>query len=148
MKDFVRILEDYCALKNFGFVTGTKAVQNLFQPNQIQNLNKIYLFLDPVTRRSERTITGGLKSKLFSGNFGLLVKSNLDAPYFEEMNNNENISKYTNNIEPLLLELENMQSDFSCSNLEIIEWSEIDIKDFLDENYDGVVVSYQVRSYE
>ena len=148
MKDFVRIAKEYCDLKGYDFVTGSKAVQNLFQPNQILNTNQIYFFLDPVTRRSERTVSGAVKSKIFIGNFGLLVKSNLDSPYFQEMNNLENISKYTMNIEPLLKKLEDMQRDFGCSRLEVLEWSEIDIKDFLDENYDGVIVTYQIRGYE
>ena len=147
MKDLVRTMEEYCTLKGYEFVTGTKAVQNLFQPNQILNPNKIYLFLDPVNRRSERTLTGSVKSKLFSGNFGLLVKSNLDMPYFKEMNNLESISKYTMNIEPLLVESENIQKDFGCQGLEVNEWGEIDIKDFLDANFDGIIVTYQIRAY-
>jgi hypothetical protein len=147
MKDLVRIMEEYCTLKNFDFVTGNKAVQNLFQPNQIVNPNKIYLFLDPVTRVSERTVSGAVKSKIFSGSFGLLVKSNLDMPYFKEMNNLESISKYTMNIEPLLDQSELIQKDFGCKGLEVIGWSEIDIKDFLDANFDGIVVTYQIRGY-
>jgi hypothetical protein len=147
MKDLVRILKEYCDLKGFEFVTGNKAVQNLFQPNQILNPNKIYLFLDPVTRKSERTISGSVKGKVFTGNFGLLVKSSLDMPYFEEVNNSELISKYTMNIEPLFTETELMQKDLGCQNLEVLDWSEIDIKDFLDANFDGVIVTYQIRSY-
>jgi len=147
MKDFVRIVKEYCGLKGFEFVTGNKAVQNLFQPNQILNPNKIYLFLDPVTRKSERTISGAVKSKVFTGNFGLLVKSNLDMPYFEEVNNSELISKYTMNIEPLFAQTELMQKDLGCQNLEVLDWSEIDIKDFLDANFDGLIITYQIRSH-
>ena len=148
MKDFVRIAKEYCVLKGYDFVAGTKAVQNLFQPNQITQPNKVYFFLDPVTRKSERNLLGSVKSKIFIGNFGLLVKSNLDSPYFQEMNNQEGISKYTMNIEPLLLKSEKMQMDLGCSGIEVLEWSEIDIKDFLDENYDGIIITYQIRGYE
>lgn len=147
MRDFVRVVQEYCTFKDYGFVTGIKAVQNLFEAQESLEPNKIYFFLDPVTRTSQNSINGVLVSKTFSGQMGVFVKSDLDQVYFNEKGQPDTNSKFTQNIEPLFDITKALQRAFFCDGLEIIDFIENDATDLFDENFDGLIITYKIKGY-
>ena len=146
MTDFVEILNNYCTANNFKFVYGRKASLNLLDNRTALEPHKIYLMCEPFRRVSERTAIGKIKSYLFNGSFFLAVNSNIDMPVFNEVGNSEVRSKYILNIKPLLDLQSKMVDYFSCTDIEIVNWDVIDVYDIFDQNKDGILVTFSVRS--
>ena len=147
MKDFVRILQEYCVLKSIHYSYGRKSNLNLLKSDKL--LDKIYCLHEPSSRKTEMTTTGTkVKSYLFSGSFFLLKKSTIDMPYLNEVGNDEARSKYNLNIEPLLSDFKSMANFFGCSKLDLLLFDCIDVVNVLDTNKDGLLITYQIRSYE
>ena len=147
MKDFVRILQDYCTKKNMHYSYGRKSNLNLLKSDSFAD--KIYCLHEPSPRKTEMSSSKTrVASYLSSGMFFLVKKSTLDMPYLNEMDNDEESSKYVLNIEPLLIEFKKMANAFGCSDLELIQFDAIDLVNVLDTNKDGLLISYTIRSYE
>jgi hypothetical protein len=145
MKDFVRILQDYCQLKDYHYSYGRKSNLNLLKSDTLED--KVYLLHEPFPRTPEMSNAGNkVVSYLFTGSFFLLKKSTMDMPYFNEVNNDEARSKYVLNIEPLLEHHLAMANYFGCGDLEVLKFEAIDVVNVLDTNKDGLLISYQVRS--
>ena len=147
MTDFVRILQAYCISKDIAYSYGKKANLNLLKSDL--DIDKVYCLHEASPRKSEmNTNKTKVASYLFSGMFFLLKKSNKDMPYLNEMGNSEDISKYKINIEPLLNEFNTMANSFGCSQMELLQFDAIDVVDVLDTNKDGLLITYQIRSFE
>jgi len=56
------------------------------------------------------------------------------------------LSKYILNVKPLLDLHQAMINYFSCTDLEIISFEAIDVYDIFDQNKDGILVTFSVRS--
>ncbi len=82
MIDLVSILEEYADGLGWGFSYGNKANQNLITSDLEDG--KIYLILDPVSRKRPGTENGGEGKTTFSGSFMLLVKSTVDNVYYSQ----------------------------------------------------------------
>lgn len=148
MKDLVEILENYCQLKNIHFVYGRKPSLNLLDNSSKLENNKVYLMLEPFNRDIELTNVGVPKSYLFGGTFFLVVNSNLDMPIYNEKSNNKENAKYILNVKPLLELSKEIASEISCNGLEILKFSSIDVYDIFDQNKDGILVNFSIRSNE
>lgn len=148
MTDVVRIWQDYAAGKDWEFSYGRRSNLNLLETDELE-AEKVYLLVEPPTRRftpnANRT---RLEHITFSGNMFLMVKSEQDMPYFNEMDNPDSESKYAKNIEPLLdlaMKLGNFVA--SCQDdLEVLTWDCIDAINLFDENRDGVLITYQIKA--
>lgn len=147
MRDFVRVLQEYCNANSIKFEYGNKANLNLLSSDLL--IDKVYCLLDPVKRISIKNKIGNkIIGHTFVGNFMLLKKSTPDMPYFTEVGNSELRSKYVLNIEPLLNLAVKIQNNFICSEIEINQFETIDAVDILDINKDGIVVSFNITIYE
>ena len=147
MTDFVRILQDYATAKGWIYSYGRKSNLNLLSSSTALENDKVYLLHEPSPRKPEQNATGsGVKSYLFSGYFFLMVKSEKDMPYFTEMHNPEERSKYVLYIEPLLAEWQILTNLLMCQGLEVLNFEASDVIDLVDENRDGILVNYQVRA--
>ena len=135
MTDLVEIIKAHCDTLKWSFTYGNKANQNLLESDLI--VDRVYLLLDPVTRAKEKTEFGSTTSITFSGDFLLLVKSDLDDVYD---------NKYNDNIKPLLVtHLQLLEDLIDCSDYEITNWSIKDTINVNDFNGDGVIVTYSIK---
>jgi hypothetical protein len=149
MTDFVRTLQDYATSKGWHYSYGRKSNLNLLSARTKLANDKIYLLHEASPRRPEKNKTGtAMGSILFTGHFFLVVKSTMDMPYLNEKGNDEANSKYVKNIEPLLTLWQGMFNYLiGCEGeLDILLFEAIDAVNILDENRDGILVSYQVRA--
>lgn len=144
MDDIVRIFEAYFTAKDIIYHYGQKANLNLLayatdfrdlQPYFLHNKNK---------RITNFSRYGGVKGYTFTGDAFLVVKSSPDMPYYKEKTDFRNVNKYETNIEPLLEFFNNFTKSNYCSDLEIKEWSAIDVIDLLDVNFDGLYITYSI----
>lgn len=146
MKDIVRIFEEISEAKDYAYHYGKKATLNLLDVNKMPDLSKIY-FLHEITTRNTETSNNGLVvvATVFEGKFFLVKHSKYGQHYFKEQGADQSDSKYTTNIEPLLNEFNSMVTSLACQNLDVLQWSNIDVSDALDVNMDGLLCSYRIR---
>ena len=146
MKDFTRVLQEYCVANDISYHYGRRANLNLLQSDLLAD--KVYLLHEASPRRANYNSTGtSIEKFTFIGKFFLMVKSTVDMPYFNEKQDDDSISKYTLNIEPLLDLFESMGNDFGCSDFEISQWETIDAINVFDANKDGIIVTYTAVGY-
>lgn len=147
MKDFTRTLQEYCTANSISYHYGRKANLNLLQSDLDEG--KVYMLHEASPRRSNLNTTKTLiESFTFVGKFFLMVKSNIDMPYFNEKQADDSTSKYTTNIEPLLNTFQDIGNSFGCTDFEIEQWEAIDVVNVFDANRDGILVTYTVKGYE
>ena len=144
MTDFVEILEDHATTLGFEFSYGNRANINLFRSDSIAD--KVYLLMDTVLRKHAGSEFGGDGEVTFSGNFMLVVKSNLDNNYHNQKGQDKTTGKYEKNIKPLLASTDTLKGWIDCSAYEVLNWVVIDAINALDANMDGVVVTYSVKT--
>jgi hypothetical protein len=139
IEDIETYLDIYFKSKDIVFVSGSKAVQNLFENESELQSTKVHFFCDPILRIPTRTKHGGkIVSITSKTSFALAVTSTMDMPYFNEMNTDNQQSKYNLNIKPLILLIDQIIKDFHCAGLEVKEdyIPAINLKDI---NFDGII---------
>ena len=145
MVDVVRLLEKYATDKSFIFHYGRQNVINLIETgnNWSGTLDDIYLLLEfrNIKPRMNATKTNTLGND-FTGTFYLVKHSDLDQNFFQEVGTQSD-SKYVNNIEPLLTELDGLVNYFGCTEIEYETTNAIDVTDFIDANADGLMISFK-----
>lgn len=144
MIDIVIILEKFATDKGYFFNYGDKATQNLinWRSDLIITDNKlIYFLLDKTITEPKINSFGSVEGVNCSGWFWLVVKSDFDMIYFNQINNE---NKYEKNIEPLKIIALDMFKHYGCSTLEINKFSINEVDDLLDENCDGIAVNYNI----
>ena len=133
----VRLLENICTDLGYQFEYGNKSHLNLIDQNGYTLPNKIHLLLFPVTNSGTDFNTS---SQVHNGNFFFVVPDEFANAYW---------TKYTTKIEPLEVELKNLEKRLSyCDNVDILQFSYVDAIDVLDANLTGFWVTYQFRLYE
>lgn len=133
----VRLLENICTDLGYQFEYGNKSHLNLIDQNGYTLPNKIHLLLFPVTNSGTDFNTS---SQVHNGNFFFVVPDEFANAYW---------TKYTTKIEPLEIELKNLEKRLSyCDNVDILQFSYVDAIDVLDANLTGFWVTYQFRLYE
>lgn len=133
----VRLLENICTDLGYQFEYGNKSHLNLIDQNGYTLPNKIHLLLFPVTNSGTDFSTS---SQVHNGNFFFVVPDEFANAYW---------TKYTTKIEPLEIELKNLEKRLSyCDNVDILQFSYVDAIDVLDANLTGFWVTYQFRLYE
>jgi len=133
----VRLLENICTDLGYQFEYGNKSHLNLIDQNGFTLPNKIHLLLFPVTNSGTDFSTS---SQVHNGNFFFVVPDEFANAYW---------TKYTTKIEPLEIELKNLEKRLSyCDNVDILQFSYVDAIDVLDANLTGFWVTYQFRLYE
>ena len=146
MNDIVSVFESQAEDLDWIFSYGNAANNNLLTSDR--EVDQIYLLLDPVTRKPKLSEFGGVSGYDFTGQFMLLVKSNLDNVYHNQKDQPKADGKYNKNIKPLLDEVMVLHGLFGCSDYEITNWSIIDAINVLDVNHDGVVVTFGLSIIE
>ena len=138
MRDLVRILQDYCTLNGYVFKYGSEQHLNLLNDASL-DVDQIYLLLFPVTRSAiANTNSTRIQGRRFVGRFMLLKGSDYANHYFNENEKDEQTSKYTINIEPLLQVDMSIANYLMCEGLEIITQECDDAVNILDANKDGI----------
>ena len=143
MKDIVRILQDIALSKNLDYHYGKKAALNLLDGSL--DPNKIFLLHEFTNRKSEYNTSGTkITAANYEGKFFLVKHADFDQQYFAERGNEET-SKYSTNIAPLLSVFEETGNALACLGAEVTQWDNIDVTDALDANMDGLLCSYKIR---
>lgn len=144
MKDIVRILQDIAEAKQLTYHYGKKAALNLLDGSL--DASQVYLLHEFTNRKSEYNSTGTrIVATNYDGKFFLVKHSNLDMQYFNERGD-ENTSKYTTNIEPLLDMFNGIGNTLACDGYTVLQWDNIDITDVFDGNYDGLLCTYKIKA--
>lgn len=143
MKDIVRILQDIATEKELEYHYGKKAALNLLD-GDLDN-TKIFLLHEFTNRKSEYNTSGTrIAAYIYEGKFFLVKHSDYDQQYFREKGQEET-SKYTMNIEPLLTVFSEIGNTMACAGLDVTQWDNIDVTDALDANMDGILCTYRIK---
>ncbi len=143
MVDLVKVLEDHCDTLKWSFSYGNVSNNNLLVSDL--DADRVYLLLDPVTRLKAKSPFGGDGEVTFNGSFMLLVKSDIDKVYHNQLSVDSSAGKYECSIKPLLeIQLQKLEDLIGCSNYQITNWSIIDTINAGDFNGDGVIVTYSI----
>jgi len=153
MTDLIEILEDYCNANEIVFVYGRKASLNLLDDKHeadTMELGKVYLMVEPFRRLPIiNEPSGRVGGYNFTGSMFLVVNSNLDMPVYNELKNDVERSKYHLNVKPLLTVYNAMNVFLSrCTDITIQSFEAIDVYDIFDQNKDGLLITYNIRSDE
>lgn len=140
MKDITRAFEKWCESKNISYNYGQRANLNLLNGNCVDS--KVYFLHDTNIRRINGNEFGS-NGITFSGVFFLVVKSDLDQPYYKEVEST-NGNKYECNIEPLLKYVDELKQHFYCTDYTITSLEIRDVTDLLDLNTDGLLINYTI----
>lgn len=144
-QDIVRLFESICDDKSIQFHNGPAKVLNLLDGTNGLEADKIYLLHERTERKSEYNDSKTkIVATVFDGKFFLVKHSDFDQHYFQEVGSQET-SKYVTNIEPLLETFKSIGNYFACRAEEVLVWSNIDVTDALDGNYDGLLCTYKIR---
>jgi len=129
------ILEALATLQGWFFDYGRNDFHNLIDDAG----TNVFLLLDPVKLKNNYNDSGSIESITYSGSFMLLKSSDID----EESYN----FRYENYIKPLHEnELDLINNELICEQeAEILEWNETEVINVIDENLDGIIVSYIVK---
>ena len=128
------VLQQIAADNNWGFTYARRDFQNLH--NEVEDTDKIYVFLDPVQVDNNFDEYGGRISQTYSGSFMLLKSSDLGDGYEE---------RYLKDIKPLLQEkIQIVTNAVGCSELTINSWRTTEIINLFDYGFDGIIVNYSV----
>lgn len=144
MSDIVRIIETYCTANDIEFRYGSDNHLNLIEGNI--DASKKHLLLFPVERVKVQGKIGVTNLYEYSGKFMLLVASDYALHYFNENGTDPNTSKYTTNIEPLLLTFEALEKYLFCQDLDISLWKNVDAVNVLDANKDGLWCTFKITT--
>lgn len=124
--------------KNWGFFYGRRDFQNLEADNL--DVEKTYLFLDPIKRKNLKGDTGAVYAIRYRGHFMLLRKSSLDNKYSGDID-----TKYEKHIEPLEIDLDSLESSLiGCDGDYDVDWESTEIINVFNENMDGLIVNYTI----
>lgn len=131
------ILEAYAAVQNWNFEYGRADFNNLFEGTEIPG--KGYLFLDPVEINYGRNDTQFREATNYSGSFMLLKSSDIDE---EDYN-----TRYETYIKPMIdSDIEDLEDHLICEHdLALTEWRIIEVINFFDYNFDGVLVTFRTE---
>jgi len=143
MKDIVRILQDVAEENGIEYHYGKKAALNLLDGSL--EADRVFLLHEFTNRKSEYNTSGTrIVAANYEGKFFLVKHSDFSQHYFAELGEEEN-SKYTLNIEPLLAVFKNFGNSLACFGLSVLQWDNIDVTDALDANMDGLLCTYKIR---
>jgi len=127
-------LKNIAETNNFEFIYARRDFQNLNRGSE--DLEKIFLFLDPVQKNDSFDEYSNLISTTYNGTFMLVKQSNFGDDYQH---------RFEETIRPLLEEKLNIITDsFGCSDLNIDSWNTTEIINLFNQNFDGVIVSYSM----
>jgi hypothetical protein len=143
MKDIVRLLQDVAVNNGITYHYGRKAALNLLDGSA--DAGTIYLLHEFTNRKSEYNNSGTqIVAANYEGKFFLVKHSDYSQQYFEEAAQQDD-SKYTVNIEPLLAVFNDIGNSLACMGHTIDQWDNIDVTDALDANMDGLLCTYKIR---
>jgi len=121
---------------DYVFLYARNDYQNLF--NEIEEVNKPHIFLDPVQTSTTFDETGGDDVKTYSGSFMILLSSDIDVEDYD--------TRYQDYIKPVVTgATETIKNAIRCSSeLEIQVWQSVEVINVMDYNFDGVIITYQL----
>lgn len=137
--DFKTTLENIATAKGWKFQYARRDFQNLwdasgFVADTIEGYgnDETVMFVDPIKRGENDDGTN------YTGSFFVLTRSNHDKKYKD---------RTTLFIDPLIAELKSIRQGLKC-NYDITTWASTEVINVFDLNADGLLINYQVKSYE
>ena len=129
MYDFFKNIAD---TNSWGFNYSPDDYRNLFQDCEA---GKIYLFVDPITTDTIFSDVGN-ETITYSGKFFLVLSSDVDEEYLD---------KYNDYIKPLISGAGGiLKTELACTNYQINQWKQLEVINILDENMDGLMITYNI----
>jgi len=145
MADIVRVFQDIAESRDFKFSYGTKANINLVNLQAFDE-GKTYLMMELPTRDTTMNSAGNAPASItYTGEFLMVKLGIFGQQHFNEMDASAP-SKYESNIEPLITEHTNLCKLFACTDAEVQLWSNVDVSDFFDNNMDGLLCRYKIKT--
>lgn len=144
--DIVRIIENKCIDLGYLFHYGNKSHLNLIDQNGNTLPDKTHLLLFPVKRG---LFNYNNNTRSYSGSFLFVKPDDFAQDYYNNTDSAETQDKFTAKIEPLITELNSLESQLSyCDGFDITQWDATEIVDTLDANLTGLWVTFNVVYYE
>lgn len=134
------IFEEICTTKDWVFEYGRKDFLNLYDGLEVTG--KIHLFVEPAGERKNRSDSGTIESRTYSGFISILVSSDLDELTYED--------RYQQHIKLLVKPaIEEMEELLRCTyEVNIESTNETEVVNVFDYNLDGVLYNYQMTIEE
>jgi hypothetical protein len=133
------ILEEIAAESNYIFEYARRDHLNLF--DDVSNDLVPHLFVDPIIEDEVHDDMNVLEQTNYSGNFMFVMSSDLDEESYA--------FRYENYIKPLRVELKKLKDSVSCGyEVTFKQWRIVEVINMLDQNMDGLVVSFNIEIKE
>lgn len=132
------ILRNIAQLQGWSYLYGRSDFQNLFD----SNTQEVSMFVDPIEIESEFNEAGVTEKTIHSGNFMLLLSSDIDEVDYD--------TRYQNYIKPLISSaMSEIKKALQCNNSVMIQrWKIVEVINMLDNNGDGIICTFQVAINE
>ena len=130
------ILKAIAEEEEFPFMYARKDFQNLF--DEVETKNKSHIFLDVVEEEEVLNDNNIAEAIIYSGRFMVVYSSDIDEVDYE--------TRYLNYIKPILDgDLKTIKEAIRCNyEVKINLWKKIEIINFLDYNFDGIIVNFNI----
>lgn len=137
------VLQQIANNNGWAFEYGRQDYNNL----EGQSRKEFYLFLDvPEVSVTFDDYSAPIRHT-YSGRFMLLKHSDFDRMYDSQMGNDATEGKYEQYIKPCKEEVMKIANAF-CGDYSIASWRIIEVINQFSNNFDGVIVNYQVAINE
>lgn len=134
MTNIYDTLKALATTNGWGFIYGRRDYNNLF--HEVEDKDKVYLFLDPVQIDGKYDEYNALVEDTFNGYFMLLKSSDFGKGYDY---------KYEDDIKPLITEkLQIIWNTLSDQEYGINVFRTTEVINEFDYNYDGILVNYSL----
>lgn len=132
------ILRNIAQLQGWSYLYGRSDFQNLFD----SDTQEVSIFVDPVEIEEEFNEAGVTEKTIHSGNFMLLLSSDIDEIDYD--------TRYQNYIKPLISSaMGEIKKALQCNNNVMLQrWKIVEVINMLDNNGDGIICTFQVAINE
>lgn len=129
-------LKDLAAANGWPFDYGRSDYHNLFRGAEQKELT--HIFLDPVGTTDVDNDSGVVEKVIHSGLFFIVFSSDIDEKSYND--------RYQDYIKPILDgDLKLIKNELGCNNnISINLWEKLEVINFLDYNFDGIICTYKI----
>ena len=138
-------LEEFCKRNNHSFHVGNRQILNMLERPDDYKCDQIYIMVERFVDTPLYSPTLGNRTQTaFSGEMFIVVKSDMDMPYYKEVDSVECKNKLDHNILPLYKVRDSLENFFICDDAEIREFQTTSVTNILDANFDGLYIRFNI----
>jgi len=133
-------LESIAKSNDWSFDYGRGDFHNL----EITEDKHFFFFLDPLEEVVSFNEGSAPESRIYNGRCMLLMKSDFDRVYHDQEENEKVEGKYDRYIKRCKEEVMKIPKAL-CYEYDILQWRMIEVINLYDDNFDGVLVVFQIK---